>query len=347
MFRGICFRRGSGFRGRHAGGVAVVAAAVMFGFAAAVPARADQPFSTYHIGNSLTWDTLPEFFGEMSAPHGLTHTVGHHIRCSKSLTYIHDNPTETCVDPTDFGRWDAALPGFAWDAVSLQLHTGAQLGTDIDAALAMIDLARSHPANADTRFVIYGPWPKTELRNIGGDYADAWLLPTDPTDPESGSRNARAYQQAVYDAVVAARPDADIVLLQTGEVLFQIDQLIKAAVAGGGDWWGFTDIDQLYRDDTHLDIDSGRWIASLAMWGAVTGIDPAGMSLPDVWASAALADDAYRDALSEVVSSHLRAAELVPEPTSLMLLGVGGLMIARRSRWRSGVAGAARRGGGR
>ena len=221
--------------------------AVFCVFATTIPAYGQ--LASYHIGNSLTWDTQPRAFDDFAAQRSETHNVGYHIRCSKSLPYIVANPSETCVAPTEAGLWDSALSGRAWDVVTMQIHPsdGSNLGQDIDAVLTFIDTARSNPANADTRFILYGAWPRTWENS-----ADDWTRNLQPISLNTPTSHSRAYQRALYGQVAKARPDVDLAFLSIGELLHLADVQIREAVAGGGDWFGFTDVDQLYRDSVHM-----------------------------------------------------------------------------------------------
>jgi len=275
--------------------------------------------TSYHIGNSLTWDTQPGGFADKSAQRGITHDVGYHIRCSKSLPYIVGHPTETCVDPTDTGKWADALPNNAWDVVTMQVHPsdGSHLATDVAAILTFIDSAQSHTANSNTRFIVYGAWPRTYV-----NWSTDWLEPIDPTDPNTSTRHSRPYQETVYRQVQAARPGATVEFLSIGDLLFLADQRIREAVAGGGDWFGFTDVDQLYRDQIHLGHGTGRLLASDAMWAAVTGEDPLDLLTPE--------SSANEVGLATFVSESMSQITSVPEPTSGLLALAGLTCIASR-----------------
>ena len=123
-------------------------------------------------------------------------------------------------------------------------------------------------------------------------------------------------------------------LLSTGGLFALADLEIKDAVAGGGDWFGFTGVDQLYRDPFHMG-DEGRWLASAALWSAVTGGSTVGLTPPpDQFGSAGsriYTDPAYRDSLAAFVDASLpQILTPVPEPASAVLLAVGGGVLLRR-----------------
>ncbi len=316
-----------------------IAVAALVGVAV-LPVQAE--LTTYHIGNSLTWDARITFQPELSAQRGIDHEVGFHISNAKTLDHLVNNPDDTTLDPAKhgvtFGAWDAELATNPWDVVTMQLHPGAgsTLSTDVNAAISLIDEAQKHAANADTRFMIYGAWPDWD-----GDYADRWLQNIDETNDELSTRHSRAYHRLVFDQVRQARPDANIELLQTGELMYQVDQQIKSAVDVGEDWLGFTNVDQLYRNGPHLDHESGRWLAMLAMWSAMTGEDPTEVDPPSFWSdppdwlgpTRITTDPQYRDALSQFVSDQMGQVHLLPEPGAGAMLLIGTTLLMRR-RWR-------------
>ena len=264
-------------------------------------ACAGEPITSYHIGNSLTWDTRTTAFANLSAQQGIEHEAAHHILCGKSLAFIVRRHHLTCKDQTHFGRWREALPGFEWDVVSLQLypHIDSTLTTETEAAIKLIDLARSNPANEDTEFVIYGAWPN----QIDHDtYAEGWLAETDASDPDAPSAHSRAYQRAAFETIEAARPDANITFLSIGELFFKAEEQIKQAVSSGEDWFGLEDVSEFYHDEFHMSPLSGRWPAALAMWKAVTKGDASPLVASDATFNPALDENVvFRDGIAEFV----------------------------------------------
>ena len=194
-------------------------------------------------------------------------------------------------------------------------------------ATSLIDYTQQNADNSHTRFVIYGPWT---IRS--GDYTSLWEQ-NSTTNDSTGTQRKRAYYQEVYNRVSAARPGANVSLLMTGELFYLIDQEIKSQVANGGNWLGYTNVDQLYRDDVHLDHEEGRWLASLAMWSAITGEDPSGLTRPSGTFGSSLDNVTLRNGLSSFVSEHMDEFYIapVPEPGALGLLASAALaMLSRR-----------------
>lgn len=271
-----------------------------------------ETITSYHIGNSLTWDARPTAYPDLSAQLGLEHESGHHILCGKSLAFIVRRHHLTCKDETPFGRWREALPGSVWDTVSLQLypHIDSTLTTETAAAIKLIDLAQENPENADTQFVIYGAWPAQIDHE---SYAEAWLAETDPDDPDTPSAHSRAYQRAAFEKIAAARPDANITFLSTGELFFQAEQKIKEAVDNGEDWLGLTDVSGFYHDEFHMSSKTGRWLAALAMWKAVTGGDPSTLVPSDADFHTELGENMeFRDGIAQFVEEMFATAYFDP-----------------------------------
>ena len=76
--------------------------------------------TSYHVGNSLTWDSGPWRLPRVAQEAGIDLQTGYHIQCAKPLSWIVANPDLTCIDPTAFGRFATALPSYEWDFVTFQ-----------------------------------------------------------------------------------------------------------------------------------------------------------------------------------------------------------------------------------
>ncbi len=228
--------------------------------------------TSYHIGNSLTWDSQPLGVAAIANDFGFNQTVGYHIRCARALNYIIANPDSTCIDPVEaFGTFAQALPNNEWNAVTMQPHTAngsSTLLTDETSILTFIDTARSNGANSDTTFYIYSAWPKIT------DFGTDWTSTVANVDTTL-TIYAREYFEHLIDRVTAAT-DAKVALIPVGEVLYELDQRMEA-----GQVPGFTDIGQFYRDDLHLTLDVGRYTAGVTTFATMYGIDPAGSTKPD------------------------------------------------------------------
>jgi len=225
---------------------------------------------SYHIGNSLTWDLQPRGLPGLAQIGGESLETGFHIRCSKSLNYIWDHPTDVCSNLKDPDFFTPSLTENPWDAVTLQSHTGSgsTLATDVATVLNFIDLTKSNPANQDTAFYVYAAWPSK------GNYETKWtksVLNEDATKTVI----AREYFDDLMSRLQNAT-SAKVLMIPVGEVLFELDQKMQA-----GEIPGFTSIDELYRDDLHLSLDVGRYTAAATTYAAIFGKDPTGLTKPE------------------------------------------------------------------
>ncbi len=226
--------------------------------------------NTYHVGNSLTWDAqVGGGLVQLAADAGHTLTTGYHIRCGRPLDFIIDNPGSVCVEPNEFGYYTDAFANNAWDAITLQPHSGATPREEYEAAKALIQLARQNSANSDTRFYLYATWGT--LPETGTSFYDKWYDPT-PTDPDVDLiRNANGFGW-IYNAL-RTDPDlygVDLYVIPAGYVLAEVDQRMRA-----GQIPGFSGVDEIYRDDVHM-TNFGRFIASNTYLATLFEEDPTG-----------------------------------------------------------------------
>jgi len=315
------FRRGTSIAATL-GLVAVLAMAASVGHAAT---------RTYHIGNSLTWDSKPSnTLKRMADEAGHDLTTGWHIRSSQSLHHIANNPDDvndggSAPEPSKF---TAALPNNQWDAVTLQPHHTAEstLGKAEAAAKQIIDLTRTNPANQDTTFYIYGAWPR---RSQGSSYQSFWSQDVANEDDQP-TVHAREYFTHLANRLREdyAGQNVDINMIPVGEVINELANKIDA-----GEVPGFSDIGEFYRDDTHLDWGEGQQIASATAYATLLEEDPTGLRFHDVEPSREATARIVQSTAWEVVQDHPFTA--VPEPTSAAALLLGTtLLVARRRRIR-------------
>lgn len=290
--------------------------------------------SAYFIGNSLTWDSQPNGIAALAGDQGGQLTVGYHIRCSSSLETIAANPTDVCVTPVAaFGVYGDALPGHHWDAVTIQPFPsqGSTMIDDLGVILDMIGLTRTGPGNTSTTFYLYQSWPGK------GDYQTRWDQAVVDAD-DTPTTAARQYYDHLIERVRAAT-DATVYMIPVAEVLYEMDVRLRA-----GELPGYGSADDLYRDNTHMRLDIGRFTAGLTTYSVLTGTDPDGITRPDgfyVEPNPALAvdlDDAtYQfiwSTVRDVVNASPYVAHPVPEPGTLVLiaLAAGAAPFRRRNR---------------
>lgn len=232
--------------------------------------RATAETTSFHVGNSLTWDAQPRGIEALASLRGNDLRAGYHIACNRNLDDIWSDPQFTCVLPhAKLGRFPDALASHAVDVVTLQPWRwgDATLAEDTARLLDFIDLTRSNPDNQDTQFFIYTGWPE-QIR-----LASDWRERTIDSD-RTPSSTSREYFELLLDRV-QANTDASVYLIPVGEVFFQLGQKIDA-----GEVPGLTDIGQLYRDEVHAS-SVGRYIAGATTYATVFAEDPAGLHAPE------------------------------------------------------------------
>ncbi|MCC6680120.1 MAG: hypothetical protein IT445_04375 [Phycisphaeraceae bacterium] len=250
-----------------------------------------QAMTTYHVGNSLTWDSRPMWQDDFAAQKGLpAHSAAWHIRCGSSLAAIVANPTDVCADAlAPYGLFANALPNYEWDAITLQSYPGGTtLGSETAAALSLINLARQNNDNLDTPFFLLTGWPQST------DFVNTWNQ-TVVDDDNTPTVIARQYYELLLQRL-RNQTDADIYIIPSGEVLYQLDLRMH-----NGQVPGFSDVTQLYRDVHHLTTTVGRYVAGTTMFAALYGMSPQGLTDPEVIPSSSPYSPELYAALNEAV----------------------------------------------
>ena len=262
-----------------------------------------EPFASFHVGNSLTWDSqpyaMPGLIGQLQP---VEQTSGVHIYCSRPLIDIWNDPTNTCIDPTPpFGVVIDALPGHAWDAVTFQPHSsfGSRLGDDVAAIQLMTALAEQHPANTGAEYFIYAGWPRLS------DFEATWHADVVDDDATRTTLSA-AYFDILFARLAPSYPGR----LRVVPVGWVLDEL-RVRIARGA-VPGIATFDRLYRDDIHVSYDFGRYVASVTTVATLFETPPQGLVSPADFfgGGAAFTNDLYdalHDAIWDVVASHPHA----------------------------------------
>ncbi|MEQ8211987.1 MAG: hypothetical protein RH917_19470 [Lacipirellulaceae bacterium] len=288
--------------------------------------------SSYHIGNSLTWDSQPKALESFAAARGKEHEAGYHIRTSSSLAMIeehHDAISRRVTNSAEHGRYREALPSHKWDAVTIQPFAsgGSTFADDLDVIHSMIDLTQSNPANDQTQFYIYGGW-----RNRNG-YRSIWERESSTVETTRTVQSRDYYEDVVRR--VREETDAEVYLIPVGEVISRLDYEIEAGAIPGFD--SFRD---LYRDNIHMSYSVGRFLASLTTFAVTQNESPYGMEVPeDFFGGSKILSAEQQIALQEVVAEVINANDYtgtayfanpyemapsisiaaIPEPASLLL----------------------------
>ncbi len=214
--------------------------------------------TSYHIGNSLTFDSQPPGIAALAASRGLEHQVGYHIRSASSMHEILTNPEEVNSVSSSFGIFTNALPNFQWDYVTLQPFSepSGTMGLELESILSFIDLTRSNPANVDTTFYIYQAWPQI------GSYQAKWDTAT-PDDLNHAFAQTRDYYEHLFNRVRSST-DANVLVIPVGEVLYELDRRMSL-----GEVPGYSSVSSLYRDALHLKEATGRFIAGVTSFATI------------------------------------------------------------------------------
>lgn len=203
--------------------------------------------ASYHIGNSLTWDTRPQDFPD----------AAWHIACSRPLHWIETNPDWTCVEPPA-GTWNVALAANAYDAVTVQTYPGLFSQGDDFISTAERDeaffrlVAEMQP---DARIIYYQPWPKLST------FAETWTQ-----DVEFSSETPTTASAAYQNGLAAAFEDLGIETAPAGEAFYRIKLLADSGRLAGGVTFA-----EFYRDDEHASFDLGRYVAHQVVQRALFG----------------------------------------------------------------------------
>lgn len=226
----------------------------------------------FHIGNSLTWDSAPQALSEVpQSSASIDVENGWHIRCGSSLSYILNNPTDVCVTPTAYGTWDQALHGSnSWDALSFQPFpgSGSTFASDINAIQTMADQCFGDDG-FEKKVFVYSGWP---WKSDNG-FAEDWLRPAQSEGSQPTLLSA-SYVEQLVGHLRTQRENA-VYLIPAGEVIYNLGRSLEIEPFVHHDQDGgklvFDSAYSLYRDQYHMDLLFGRYVAFLTMHTCVTG----------------------------------------------------------------------------
>jgi hypothetical protein len=230
--------------------VSGVVAWIAFGMVVAISAispgvrglAADEPAGPrcYLIGNSLTWDTVPNRMGSR---------VQWHVDCGVPLTAIYANPEKPCVKESRI--WPEALRDERYDVVSVQPHYGTTLAQDVE----VID--RWMKMQPTAVFVIHSGWAFHEKR------ADEFASYTQPTQ----MTHSPGYLRSLVAELRRLHPQREIRQTFAQNLLAVVAADIVVGRAP------LKDVAELYRDSIHLTHSHGKYLAHNAMRHAL-GLPP-------------------------------------------------------------------------
>jgi hypothetical protein len=179
------------------------------------------------IGNSLTWDTVPEL---------LEGDVQFHIDCGKSLPFIYNHPQAPCVESSTL--WPKALREKQYDYVSVQPHYGSTLAEDADVISEWVKMQDK------AIFVIHTGWaPHASQIN---EFSRA--------DTSGPMVHSQSYISALIVELESRFPKRTFRHTQATVALAHIADDIASGVAP------MAKLEDLYRDEIHMTLNHGRYL---------------------------------------------------------------------------------------
>jgi len=228
--------------------------------------------STYHIGNSLTFDSLGRGLDGVYSmervydAYGYDYTLGLHVDSNTTMKMQWDNPNGELTNGVDFtkgGNYTTALANGGWDALTLQpfAGTGSTLGQDVEAIQNFRALAPY------ARHYIYQTWP----RQSDGNYTTYWENMSTNFTLSSPTAHSRNYYKSLRNSL-----DSETLFeIPTGEVRNNINKAIES-----GDITEITAND-MYRDNTHASWIIGRYVATMTVFSTIERKDINGFIPPE------------------------------------------------------------------
>ena len=195
---------------------------------------ADEPVVSrcYLIGNSLTWDTVPQL---------LSGDVQWHVDCGVNLPYIQAHPDKPCVKESTL--WPNALRDKQYDVVSVQPHYGSTLTQDVEAISVWMAM------QPKAVFVIHSGWAWHAKRaEEFASYA-----------PPEQMAHSPGYFRALVAELQRRHPGRELRQTFMQNLLTKIAEDIAAKQAP------LEKVEDLYRDDIHLTHQTGKYLAHNAM----------------------------------------------------------------------------------
>lgn len=186
----------------------------------------------YLIGNSLTWDTVPQ---------RLDGDVQWHVDCGVSLPHIFAKPDRPCVKESTV--WTQALRDKQYDFVSVQPHYGSTLAQDVETISTWMKL------QPKATFIIHSGWAFHAQR--ANEFASL-------ATPDQMTHSPH-YFRALVSELRRLFPGREIRQTLAQNLLAQIAADIDAGRAP------IKAVAELYRDPIHMTHDHGKYLMHNAM----------------------------------------------------------------------------------
>lgn len=188
--------------------------------------------SYYMIGNSLTWDTVPQ---------RLDGDVQWHVDCGVSLPHIFAKPDQPCVKESTV--WPQALRDKQYDIVSVQPHYGSTLDQDVE-TISNWMMLQPHAV-----FVVHSGWAfHAQRANEFASLATPGQMAHSPT-----------YLRALVVELRRLHPDREIRQTLAQNLLALIADDIDAGRTP------IKEVAELYRDPIHMTHNHGKYLMHNAM----------------------------------------------------------------------------------
>lgn len=184
------------------------------------------------IGNSLTWDTVPAL---------LAGDVDWHVDCGKNLQYIYDHPEKPCVPSSTL--WPAALKQNRYAILCVQPHYGTTLAQDVEVIGRWIEL------QPQAVLVIHTGWARH------ADMKKEFHAPLGQVEDETKMTHSPAYFAALHRELAVRYPKLEIRSTEAMQVIDAIGHDVQKQQAP------LAKISELYRDEIHLTVQGGRYLA--------------------------------------------------------------------------------------
>lgn len=219
----------------------------------AASVQSNAQISTYHIGNSLTWDSQPHLLWQANGGNQADWISDYHIKCGSSLPNILQNPFVTC----NGGFYETDIIGTQFDVVTVQTHPdSAPFQSHIDAYNTMFDFIQAN--QNDAQLVIYFGWPKLS------DWETDWEAP----HSDNNYRYRRDTQSELATRIITSRSET-IRVAPAGAVFAQI----RREIMQEGNPALPSSFNDFYRDNIHAS-DIGRVAANLTVASVTSGDAP-------------------------------------------------------------------------
>ena len=191
------------------------------------------PKKNYLIGNSLTWDTIPEY---------LDGDTQWHVDCGKPLPFLFDNPDKPCVKTSTI--WTNALKNKQYDLISIQPHYGSNLKTDLETISKWMQL------QPNANIIIHTGW---------AFHVDRQEEYENPTLCDDIMQHSPFYFDALIRQLRQKFPGRKIERTYAMDLL----QLAHRDIIEGKS--PLKTVEELYRDKIHMTYEGGRYLMHNAM----------------------------------------------------------------------------------